>query len=253
MNHSDNYYLFLIKEPRKNNRLDKMNNTQKTNRLIKMTGSNIRLDTLAIKNNHQMTVKYLAHIRPIYRWNSETKQNEPIIRLTDSKHSYFMTINPEWTGLNESQVKDLFNFIKNRYAQFVYGRKWTTQFNYKYDGVVETPEDKSTHLHINFYDLSLNEMSLMYNFFCEMTHAIYPRYLTKDTRFNCKIIDETSSRINMFNLLTNPLYNQLTKEEKAQITKGLTTQQIGQLNTFNYMTKQNYIYFTNDDFIKSRN
>ncbi len=129
----------------------------------------------------------LKTINPIYRYNKDTKNDEILLEENNNYTFFHISLNTH-SILSVQSLKDTFNFIKNKYGYFLYGKDWVNKLKLNYDLAIE--QMGSTHLHIVIYNISLDKIKLFYNF---LTAYFKENY--RDTTSYCKVIDDTNGLI----------------------------------------------------------
>ena len=140
------------------------------------------MDFNNIQKNTKRELIQMKHLKPIFIYDPQKKKNRQIHYLTDTKRDFLITLNP-LVYQEKDEVKDAFNYCKNRFGKFRYGKNWTHLLNLDFDGCIEKQMGYN-HLHLLLRNQSLNEMALLYNHIANTFKQVYMKAST-----HCKILD----------------------------------------------------------------
>lgn len=120
-------------------------------------------------------------------YDKELKLDRPIEQLNcdkdflDKKVNFHISINPI-KQQSISQITSIFNYVKNQYGFWLYGRDWTKKLNLNYTMAIE--QENNRHIHLIVFNMSINEMYLFLAFF-----YLKMREFWKSVDIYCKICD----------------------------------------------------------------
>ena len=180
------------------------------------------------KNNQLMMYDRTREVDiPLYNFINELSIDEYL----NNKYEFFMTINPK-RNKSEDKIKDEFNFIKNQYGYFLYGKNYPRFLNFKYYMAVEKSDYddlrafekyeyfknhhqnsiiNNTHLHIIWHELTIPDIYGLQTYIYNKYVEYYP-----NVSIYTKICDSADPLIYAIKKNDTELLNQdyFIKEEK---------------------------------------
>ena len=211
-----------------------------------------------IIKNTQVKINEFKRQRPLMKYNKQSKTDEPIKYLNNKPHNWHIIINPMKLDITKEDLKYTFNYIKNRYGKFMYGKDWTNQLNLDFDIAIE--KELYNHLHILIRKITINDMAILFNYLADCFDFAYQTntipHTTKEKTLNllehpkyyAKQLDDSHNQINIRRLMNHPILTHSTAEE---IKNSLTPELIPEFNVLTYTSKKSdTLFYTAKDFIK---